>query len=128
MTLPSASKDNPTCFLPEQEYSDSLFPLVSMTMTPPSVLYAIFLPQNDEQMTGQSLNLPFCRLHFIEKSLKRNVVDDLLAVTNPSNVFAIPMTLPLTGILSTGQHIFQMLHKLCPSQKHNTCHTVHCHI
>lgn len=56
MTLPSASKDNPTCFLPEQEYSDSLFPLVSMTMTPPSVLYAIFLPQNDEQMTGQSLN------------------------------------------------------------------------
>lgn len=96
MILSSESKDMPLILPPEQEYSESLFPLVSMTMTLPYVVYATFLPQNDEQMKGVYPDLLHGKLNFIVKSPHRNETDVSLAVKKPSMVLAIPRTSPST--------------------------------
>lgn len=51
-----------------------------MTMTLLSVLHALFLPQNDEQIKGLSPNLTYGRSELIEKSLQRKESKNLLAV------------------------------------------------
>lgn len=67
-------------------------------MTLRFLTYATFLPQNDEQIKGLSPSLAYGTLDLIEKSSQRNEADESLAVNYPFNVFAIPITFPLTGI------------------------------
>lgn len=88
----SESKDTPLGLLLEQEYSNNFFPAVSMTRTLYSVMYAPFLPQNDEQIKGLSPNLTYGRSELIEKSLQRNEAKILLAEKNLSVIFAFPIT------------------------------------
>lgn len=64
------------------------------------VVYATFLPQNEEQIKGLSLDLTYGISDLIEKSLQRNEAQDSLAVKNPSVIFAIPITVFSTVIRS----------------------------
>lgn len=63
-----------------------------MTLTLCFVVYATFLPQNEEQINGLNPLWTYDIFNLIEKSLQRNEAEVLLAVKNPSMVFAIPIT------------------------------------
>lgn len=99
--LLSESKDKPLGYCEEQTDSDNFFPAISVTMTLRSSMYATSLPRNDEQMKGLCPSLAYGRFDLIEKSFQRNEADESLDVKSPSNVFAMPIIFPSTGILSS---------------------------
>lgn len=94
--LSSESNDRPLGLLEVHRYSDNFFSSMVVTITLRSLMYATFLPQNDEQMKGLSPDLTYGNLDLIEKSLQRNEADESSAVKNPSMVFANPCMIPST--------------------------------